>query len=95
MSPAWRPFHFDMMSTAMLHTKNPAVAGGVCSPTKVGDVLLGDVLCPALQWKHVFWGALHHRKEMTRSRVLPHVSHFMQVPFRTSLELPHSLRISL
>jgi hypothetical protein len=46
MSPAWRPFHFDMMSTAMLHTQNPAVAGGVCSPTKVGDVLLGDVLCP-------------------------------------------------
>jgi hypothetical protein len=23
------------------------------------------------------------------------VSHFMQVPFRTSLELPHSLHISL
>jgi hypothetical protein len=26
--------------------------------------------------------------------VLPHVSHFMQVPFRTSVKLPHSEHIS-
>src|SRR5215216_1214045 len=26
--------------------------------------------------------------------VLPHVSHFMQVPFRTSVKLPHSPHIS-
>lgn len=26
--------------------------------------------------------------------VLPQVSHFMQVPFRTSVKLPHSLHIS-
>jgi len=48
---AWRPFQSDMTSAAVLHTdEKPAVAGGVfCSTTKVGDVLLGDVLCPALQ----------------------------------------------
>jgi hypothetical protein len=29
--------------------KGPAVSSGALSTTKVGDVLLGDVLCPALQ----------------------------------------------
>ena len=37
------------------HTKNPAVAGGVfCSATKVGGVLLGDVL----------WSALHSHEAL-------------------------------
>ena len=44
---------FSLMRTgsgALLHTKNPAVPGGVfCSYTKVAGVLLGNELCPALQ----------------------------------------------
>jgi hypothetical protein len=40
--------------------------------------------------------ALHclSRNNQEHPVVLPHVSHFMQVPFGTSLELPHSLHIS-
>jgi hypothetical protein len=35
------------------------------------------------------------RKHVCNCIVLPHVSHFMQLPFRTSLEMPHSLHISV
>jgi hypothetical protein len=40
-------------------------------------------------------GALHNKSEyQLQPVVLPHVSHFMQVPLRTRVKLPHSLHIS-
>lgn len=36
-------------SAPTIRSKNPAVSGGILSPTKVGDTLLGDILCPAPQ----------------------------------------------
>jgi hypothetical protein len=77
-------------AAVLLHTRRetpPSPAGFLCSTTKVGDVLLGDELCRWLQCE------LHKPGQSRNIRpfVLPHVSHFMQVPFRTSLELPHSL----
>ena len=50
----------------------------------------------------IYWGGMQpfgvrydkQASQNIRPLVLPHVSHFMQVPFGTSLELPHSLHIS-
>jgi hypothetical protein len=72
-------------------TKHPAVAGGVFGfsartyfarrphPTKVGDVLLGDVLCPALQALQ----ALQKHRFHSRSGAHPQMLHFLQVPLPT------------
>jgi hypothetical protein len=71
--------------------RNPAVAGGVCwSFYKIGDVFLGGVLCPALHWRELQM----LRRRQLHPVVLPHVSHFMHVPFRTRVKLPHSPHIS-
>ncbi len=68
---------------------NPAVAGGVSirGPTLlgVGDVLLGMYYA---RGRTVL--ELPHEHPV----VLPHVSHFMQVPLRTRVKLPHSPHIS-
>ena len=39
-------FQEPIRAQARSEAKDPAVSGGVFHYTKVGDVLLGDVLCP-------------------------------------------------
>jgi hypothetical protein len=57
----------------------------------IADVLgpIADTLCP-VQHQSCNNSIL----QLVSLLVPPHLSHFMQVPFRTSVKLPHSLHIS-
>jgi hypothetical protein len=64
--PCWRGF-------LRSQTRGPTLP-------RLGDQLVGDQLCPALQ----SFGVRYKRyTKQVGILVLPHVSHFMQVPFRT------------
>jgi hypothetical protein len=66
----------------------PAAASRGPTLSRLADELVGDVLCPSLQPGHDVLASHEHPV------VEPHVSHFMQVPFRTSEKCPHSPHIS-
>jgi hypothetical protein len=57
---------------------------------RLGDKLVGDQLCPSLQSVAAGLPGAAHEHPV----VLPQVSHFMQVPLRTSVKLPHSPQAS-
>ena len=92
MDPKRRP---ALGSSIPYRSGTPAVAGGgsIRGPTLPGkgDKLVGDELCPVL---HTVLQRYNSILQLVSLLVPPHLSHFMQVPFRTSVKLPHSLHIS-
>jgi hypothetical protein len=63
---------------------------GLVRPNKKGDLSVAPLVV-YVQFKP---GQDDDRLVYEHPVVLPHVSHFMQVPLRTSVKLPHSLHIS-
>jgi hypothetical protein len=73
----WRPS--ETTSAAALHTKNPPLpAGFLILYESSGRTIRGRTMPGAAP----NWGAQHQASRNIRLLVPPHVSHFMQVPFR-------------
>ncbi len=75
-----------MPSSALAETHHLLVASRVTLNWGASRDLLG--------WNAAFWGALQLELDHEHPVVDPHVSHFMQVPLRTKVKLPHSEHIS-